>query len=77
MSATAPHADPIRQYLETARTQIAKGELRQAAETLNKAQKKSPNDARVFMLAGPEAFTAVTSVGLGLFAAWRSRSPRP
>ena len=52
MSATAPHADPIRQYLETARTQIAKGELRQAAETLNKAQKKSPNDARVFMLAG-------------------------
>ncbi len=31
----------------------------------------------VFMLAGPEAFTAVTSVGLGLFAAWRSRSPRP
>ncbi|KMS74371.1 hypothetical protein ACM01_13800 [Streptomyces viridochromogenes] len=31
----------------------------------------------VFMLAGPEAFTAVTSVGLGLFAAWRGRPPRP
>lgn len=30
----------------------------------------------VFMLAGPEAFTAVTSVGLGLFAAWRGRPPR-
>ncbi|MFE9173566.1 hypothetical protein ACFYNZ_29585 [Streptomyces kebangsaanensis] len=33
--------------------------------------------AAVFMLAGPEAFTAVTSVGLGLFAAWRGRPPRP
>nr|WP_030882213.1 hypothetical protein [Streptomyces sp. NRRL B-24051] len=32
--------------------------------------------AGVFMLAGPEAFTAVTSVGLGLFAAWRGRPPR-
>ena len=52
MSATPLQADPIRQYLETARAQIAKGELRQAAETLNKAQKKSPGDARVFMLAG-------------------------
>ncbi|MFC9861683.1 MULTISPECIES: hypothetical protein [unclassified Streptomyces] len=31
----------------------------------------------VFMLAGSEAFTAVTSVGLGLFAAWRGRPPRP
>jgi predicted TPR repeat methyltransferase len=52
MSTTALPADPIRQYLETARTQIAQGELRQAAETLNKAQKKSPGDARIFMLAG-------------------------
>lgn len=25
----------------------------------------------VFLLAGPEAFAAVTSVGTGLFAAWR------
>ncbi|QCX78162.1 hypothetical protein C9F11_22685 [Streptomyces sp. YIM 121038] len=33
--------------------------------------------AGVFMLAGAEAFTAVTSVGLGLFAAWRGRPPRP
>ncbi|MFJ3636218.1 MULTISPECIES: hypothetical protein [Streptomyces] len=32
--------------------------------------------AGVFMLAGSEAFTAVTSVGLGLFAAWRGRPPR-
>ncbi|MEQ4610268.1 hypothetical protein ACWFQ7_11515 [Streptomyces bacillaris] len=33
--------------------------------------------AGVFMVAGSEAFTAVTSVGLGLFAAWRGRPPRP
>ncbi|WP_298213257.1 tetratricopeptide repeat protein [Acidovorax sp.] len=52
MSATISPTDPIRQYLEIAHTQIAKGELKQAAETLNKAQKKSPGDARVFMLAG-------------------------
>ncbi|MBD0707667.1 MULTISPECIES: hypothetical protein [unclassified Streptomyces] len=32
--------------------------------------------AGVFMIAGSEAFTAVTSVGLGLFAAWNGRSPR-
>jgi hypothetical protein len=37
----------------------------------------------VFTVAGPAAFTAVTSVGIGLFATWRSshsrsrsRSPR-
>lgn len=52
MSAIAPPTDPIRQYLETARNQIVKGELKDAALTLNKAQKKSPGDARVFMLAG-------------------------
>ncbi len=44
-------ADPIRQYLDTARAQIAQGELQQAAQTLNRAQKKSPNDARTFMVA--------------------------
>ena len=38
MSATAVHADPIRKYLETARTQIAQGALREAAQTLNQAQ---------------------------------------
>lgn len=27
----------------------------------------------VFLLAGPEAFAVVTSVGTGLFAAWRGR----
>ena len=52
MSATAPQADPIRKYLETARTQIAKSELREAAQTLNKAQRILPNDARIFMMAG-------------------------
>lgn len=52
MSTNALQADPIRKQLETARAQIAKGELKQAAETLNQAQKKSPGDARVFMLAG-------------------------
>ncbi|MFJ5924368.1 hypothetical protein ACIQF6_17395 [Kitasatospora sp. NPDC092948] len=29
--------------------------------------------AAVFVLAGPAAFTAVTSAGVGLFVAWRSR----
>jgi hypothetical protein len=33
--------------------------------------------AAVFTLAGPGAFTAVTSVGMGLFATWRSSHPRP
>ncbi|GED85798.1 hypothetical protein ACIQMV_17090 [Streptomyces sp. NPDC091412] len=32
--------------------------------------------ALVFMVAGPAAFTAVTSVGVGLFATWRTRPPR-
>ena len=27
----------------------------------------------MFLLAGPQAFAAVTSVGTGLFAAWRGR----
>ena len=31
--------------------------------------------ALVFALAGPGAFTAVTSVGMGLFATWRSHRP--
>ncbi|MFF7635537.1 hypothetical protein ACFZB9_20625 [Kitasatospora sp. NPDC008050] len=33
--------------------------------------------AAVFLIAGSAAFTAVTSVGLGLFATWRGRPPRP
>lgn len=52
MSATATVSDPNRKHLEAARTLIAKGDLKQAALTLNKAQKQMPNDARVFMLAG-------------------------
>ncbi|WP_143203519.1 hypothetical protein [Streptomyces sp. CB01580] len=32
--------------------------------------------ALVFVVAGPAAFTAVTSVGVGLFATWRTRPPR-
>lgn len=50
MSATA--TDPNLKHLHTAREQIAKGELKNAALTLNKAQKQIPNDPRVFMLAG-------------------------
>lgn len=52
ISATAIVSDPNRKHLETARTLIAKGDLKQAALTLNKAQKQVPNDPRVFMLAG-------------------------
>lgn len=52
MSATATSYDPIRKLLETATQQIEKNELREAAETLNRAQQMWPNDARVFMLAG-------------------------
>lgn len=44
--------DHIRQHLETARQQIAKNKLQEAALTLNEAQRIQPNDARVFMLAG-------------------------
>lgn len=33
--------------------------------------------AIVFTVAGPAAFTAVTSVGMGLFATWRSTHQRP
>lgn len=32
--------------------------------------------AVVFTIAGSTAFTAVTSVGVGLFATWRTRSSR-
>lgn len=55
MSATVtatPPTDPNLKYLHTAREQIAKGDLKNAAKTLNKAQKQMPRDARVFMLAG-------------------------
>ena len=52
MSATANATDPNLQHLHTAREQIAKGELKNAALTLNKAQQQLPNDPRVFLLAG-------------------------
>lgn len=52
MSATATVSDPNRKHLEAARTLIAQGDLKQAALSLNKAQKQVPNDPRVFMLAG-------------------------
>ncbi|OWG16945.1 SAM-dependent methyltransferase [Delftia sp. K82] len=52
MSATSIPADINRKHLEMARQQIAKGDLQKAAQTLNKAHRQVPNDARVFMLAG-------------------------
>ena len=51
MSAKAP-VDPIRKYLDTARHQIAVGNLTGAAQTLNDARRRAPRDARLFMLAG-------------------------
>ena len=50
MSATSIPADINRKHLETARQQIAKGDLQKAAQTLNKAHRQMPGDARVFML---------------------------
>lgn len=52
MSAISIPADINRKYLEAARQQIAQGDLKKAAQTLNKAHRQMPNDARVFMLAG-------------------------
>jgi predicted TPR repeat methyltransferase len=50
MSATA--TDPNLKHLTQAREQIAKGDLKNAALTLNKAVALWPQDPRVFMLAG-------------------------
>ncbi|RZJ09857.1 MAG: tetratricopeptide repeat protein [Acidovorax sp.] len=50
MSATA--TDPNIKHLKQAREQIAKGDLKNAALTLNKANAKWPQDPRVFMLGG-------------------------
>lgn len=50
MSATT--TDPNLKHLQTARTQIAKGDLKAAAQTLNKANQQIPNDPRVIMLGG-------------------------
>lgn len=52
MSATSIPADINRKHLEMARQQISNGDLQKAALTLNKAHRKMPGDARVFMLAG-------------------------
>ena len=48
MSATA--TDPNLQHLTQAREQIARGDLKNAALTLNKANARWPQDPRVFML---------------------------
>lgn len=50
MSATA--TDPNLKHLTKAREQIAQGDLKNAALTLNKANAQWPQDPRVFMLAG-------------------------
>ncbi|CAN7171098.1 tetratricopeptide repeat protein [Acidovorax sp. LjRoot117] len=50
MSATAN--DPNLKHLTKAREQIAKGDLKNAALTLNKANAAWPQDARVYMLGG-------------------------
>lgn len=50
MSATA--TDPNLQHLTKARDQIAQGDLKNAALTLNKANRQWPQDPRVFMLGG-------------------------
>lgn len=50
MSATA--TDPNLQHLTQAREQIAQGDLKKAALTLNKANAQWPQDPRVFMLGG-------------------------
>lgn len=52
MRATSAKADPILAHLNRAREQIAHGDLKGAARTLNEARAKAPQDARVFMLAG-------------------------
>jgi len=51
MSAISIPPDINRKHLEMARQQIVKGDLQKAAQTLNKAHRQMPNDARVFMLA--------------------------
>ena len=44
--------DPNLALLQQARDQIAQGDLKKAAQTLQKAQKQWPRDPRVFLLAG-------------------------
>ena len=48
----SPVPEPILKHLKFARDRIAAGDLQGAAASLNKANKVSPNDARIFMLAG-------------------------
>ncbi|WP_313295235.1 methyltransferase domain-containing protein [Diaphorobacter sp.] len=50
MSASAKSNDPILKLLIAARQQITDGNLRDAALSLNQAQKIWPNDARIFIL---------------------------
>ena len=62
-TATSNSVDPNRPLLETARTQLAQGDLKAAAATLNQAQKNNPHDARIFMLAGLMAEKASNVAG--------------
>ena len=52
MSATATATDHNLPLLQKARELIAKGDLKNAAVTLNEANRTMPGDARVFMLGG-------------------------
>lgn len=52
MSAISIPADINRKLLEMARQQIMQGNLKKAAQALNKAHRQAPHDARVFMLGG-------------------------
>lgn len=63
MSQTTTRNDPNLTLLNKARDFIAKGELREAATTLNLANKTMPNDARVFMLGGLMAEKAGNTAG--------------
>lgn len=51
-SMNSPVPEPILKHLQIARERLATGDLKGAAMSLNKANKVSPNDARIFMLAG-------------------------
>ena len=66
MSATATVSDPNRKHLEAARTLIAKGDLKQAALTLNKAQKHSSVRLKVeqIQLVSDGCLNGLGSVGL-------------
>lgn len=63
MLQTTSANDPNLALLTKAREHISKGELKEAAITLNKANQTMPQDARVFMLVGLMAEKAGNTVG--------------